>query len=137
MGGRGGGKDKGKWPTLKLWIYDTIFFNGIEEARFNTNGDIGFPKSLQFTVDEWGNKSQYIEVLRTVYSGSGVDLKISTKPEFVGVGYPISLIGQAMGQYYRIGNIRFGGKVAVWANRIYPSWALETDKGDEGIFNPK
>lgn len=128
MGGRG---KNGKYPTIDTYVWSTFFFNGIEEKLYNVNGGLGKPGPARFSVDEWGTKNYYQESGSPLYTGSGKDLKLSINKQFHGIGPRINLIGQAMGQYYRIGEIRKTGKAQAWANRIYPAWALALDDGDE------
>ncbi|AGZ61768.1 MAG: hypothetical protein [Phormidium phage MIS-PhV1A] len=122
MGGRG---KEGQWPTIKVYAWDTFFFNGIEESLFNVNAGYGKPSAALYTVDEWGTQHYYMEAGEIECSGVGINMKCSVKKFIAVVGFSINLVEQAMGRYYRIDNVRLVGKAQVWANRTYPAWALK------------
>ncbi|MEG4121681.1 hypothetical protein QUA43_29945 [Microcoleus sp. N9_B4] len=125
MGGRGGGNTN-PWPTLRYYHVNMYFFDGEKETLYNVWSTVEeTDTTAYFETDEWGNQQYYTNVRYTQYTGSGENLKLEAEtPQIVGIGWPINLAGQAMGQYYRTEKI-YIQKLQVWLNKIYPDWTLK------------
>lgn len=126
MGGRGGKNKNGKYPTLPVVRVTIYFFNGIEEIRYNewiSFGDLDY--TAYFEVDKWGTKHYYTQGgLGPIEGDRRVVGEITAK--FASV----NLLGQAMGQYYRI-EAKIISKTPVYVNVAYPPWALALDDEPE------